>query len=116
MTTKKTKKKRMLIMIFCAAAILLFFGMWALTVYIYDLNFNQRFESYEPRMLRPEDFEDLEHFPSRVLQMGEPKIVNGAPYFTEEQKQILNDSRKWNVELGKGIVDFRAIVDAAESR
>ena len=62
------------------------------------------------------DFEDLEHFPSRVLQMGEPKIVNGVPYFTEEQKQILNDSRKWNVELGKGIVDFRAIVDAAEAQ
>ena len=35
---------------------------------------------------------------------------------TEEQKQILNDSRKWNVELGKGIVDFRAIVDAAEAQ
>ena len=48
--------------------------------------------------------------------MGEPKIVNGVPYFTEEQKQILNDSRKWNVELGKGIVDFRAIVEATEAQ
>ena len=62
------------------------------------------------------DFEDLEHFPSRVLQMGEPKIVNGVPYFSEEQKEILNNSRKWNVELGTGIVDFKAIVKAADAQ
>lgn len=62
------------------------------------------------------DFIDLEHFPSRVLEMGPPQIINGVPYFTDEQKQILNDSRKWNVELGKGIVDFRAIIAAAEAQ
>ena len=62
------------------------------------------------------DFEDLEHFPSRVLKMGEPKIVNGVPYFSEEQKEILNNSRKWNVALGNGIVDFEAIVKAAEAQ
>ncbi len=62
------------------------------------------------------DFEDLEHFPSRVLKMGPPKIVNGVPYFSEEQKEILNNSRKWNTSLGKGIVDFEGIVKAAEAQ
>ena len=62
------------------------------------------------------DFEDLEHFPSRVLKMGPPKMVNGVPYFSDEQKEILNNSRKWNVELGKGIVDFKAIVEAADAQ
>lgn len=62
------------------------------------------------------DFTDLEHFPSRVLELGAPKVINGVPYFSDEQKQILNDSRKWNVELGKGIVDFKGIVEAADKQ
>lgn len=63
-----------------------------------------------------EDFDDLEHFPHRVLEMGKPKMVNGVPYFSEEQKAILDNSRKWNVELGGGIVDFPAIIRAAEAQ
>lgn len=62
------------------------------------------------------DFEDLEHFPSKVLAMGKPKMIDGVPYFTDEQKAFLDNSRKWNVELGKGIVDFPAIVEAAEAQ
>jgi len=62
------------------------------------------------------DFDDLEHFPHRVLEMGAPKIVNGVPYFSDEQKEILNNSRKWNVEMGEGIVDFPAIIKAAEAQ
>ena len=34
--------------------------MWALSVYIYDQNFNKRFESYAPFRLRTEDFDGLE--------------------------------------------------------
>ena len=62
------------------------------------------------------NFEEMEHFPKRVLQMGEPKIVNGVPYFSDEQKHMLDESRKWNVELGKGIVDFPAIIAAADAQ
>ncbi len=62
------------------------------------------------------DFEDLEHFPAKVLQMGEPKMINGVPYFTEEQKAFMDNTRRWNVELGTGIVDFKAIVEAAEAQ
>lgn len=62
------------------------------------------------------DFEDLEHFPAKVLEMGAPKIINGVPYFTEEQKAFMDHTRRWNVELGKGIVDFKAIVEAADAQ
>ena len=62
------------------------------------------------------NFEELEHFPRRILEMGEPKIVNGVPYFSEEQKRALDASRQWNVSLGQGIVDFPAIVAAADAQ
>ena len=62
------------------------------------------------------DFEDLEHFPAKVLQMGEPKIINGVPYFTEEQKAFMDHTRRWNVELGNVIVDFKGIIEAGEAQ
>ena len=62
------------------------------------------------------NYEEMEHFPKRVLQMGEPKFVNGVPYFSEEQKRMLDESRNWNAQLGKGIVDFPAIIAAAEAQ
>ena len=61
-------------------------------------------------------FEDLEHFPAKVLQMGAPKMINGVPYFSEEQKAFMDHTRRWNVELGKGIVDFKGIVEAGEAQ
>ena len=63
-----------------------------------------------------DSFEALEHFPHRVLEMGEPSIVNGVPYFSEAQKRLLDESRRWNVALGTGIVNFPAIVAAAEEQ
>lgn len=62
------------------------------------------------------DFEDLEHFPAKVLEMGAPKIINGVPYFSEEQKAFMDHTRRWNVELGKGIVDFKGIIEAGEAQ
>ena len=62
------------------------------------------------------DFEDLEHFPAKVLEMGAPKIINGVPYFSDEQKAFMDHTRRWNVELGKGIVDFKGIVEAGEAQ
>lgn len=60
--------------------------------------------------------EELYHFPPKVLELGPPKMVNGIPYFSDEQKRILDESRMWNVELGKGLLDFTAIVTAAEAQ
>lgn len=58
----------------------------------------------------------LEHFPKKVLELGPPKIINGTPYFSEEQKRMLDASRSWNVELGHGLLDWKAIVAAAEAQ
>jgi Sugar phosphate isomerases/epimerases len=60
--------------------------------------------------------EELRHFPTKVLQLGPPKVVNGIPYFSEEQIRLLDESRMWNVELGKGLLDFPAIVKAADAQ
>lgn len=61
-------------------------------------------------------YEELEHFPSKVLELGPPKMVNGVPQFSDEQKRMLDESRNWNVELGKGILDYPAIIKAAEAQ
>ena len=45
---------------FCALIVLLIAGIWTLSVVIYNENFNKRFETYEPLMLHPEDFDGLE--------------------------------------------------------
>jgi sugar phosphate isomerase/epimerase len=60
--------------------------------------------------------EEFEHFPKRVLELGPPKMVNGVPQFSDEQKKILDNSRRWNVKMGTGIIDFPAIVKAAEAQ
>lgn len=69
-------------------------------------------------------YEDLEHFPKKVLEMAPPKaaaaddskFIKGAPTFTDEQFEILKNSRKWNVELGKGLCDWVDIKNAAEAQ
>lgn len=63
-----SKKKKVLIIILCIGAVLIIAGDWLLTVMIYNENFNQRFESYEPLMLSVDDFDNLKRakyvFPS----------------------------------------------------
>ena len=56
---KKNKFRRVLIAIVLCLLILLIAGWWYISVSIYNENFNKRFESYEPYMLYPEDFEGL---------------------------------------------------------
>ena len=51
--------KRILIFL-CIIILLLTAGLWALTVMIYNENFNQRFDSYEPLVLSVEDFQGLQ--------------------------------------------------------
>ena len=82
-------KKRKIVIVLCAVIVLIFFGMWALSVYIYNDNFNRRFESYEPLMLRPEDFEGLKRtryeFPSDKGQMLAGYLYSAG----EDQKGIV---------------------------
>ncbi|MBQ6341907.1 MAG: alpha/beta fold hydrolase [Anaerolineaceae bacterium] len=67
------KPVKIILIIFFALVLLAIGGSWVLSVYIYNENFNQRFESYEPQMLRVEDFDGLERtkyeFPSDKGQM-----------------------------------------------
>lgn len=59
MAKGKSKKKIILIVVLCIL-ILLTGAWWAFSVFMYNENFNKRFESYEPLMLRAEDFEGLQ--------------------------------------------------------
>ncbi len=56
----KSKKKKVLIIALCIAAALLIAGDWFLSVAIYNENFDQRFESYEPMMWYVDDFDGLQ--------------------------------------------------------
>lgn len=60
--------------------------------------------------------EEMEHFPAKVLALGAPKMIHGTPYFSEEQKAMLDATRKWNVRLGQGIIDWKALIAACEAQ
>ncbi len=55
----KSKKKKILFIVLAIVAVLIIAGDWILTVMVYNENFNQRFESYEPLMLYVDDFDGL---------------------------------------------------------
>lgn len=57
---RKSKKKRIFLIAICIVTVLLIAGDLALSVMVYNDNFNQRFESYEPLMLSIDDFDGLE--------------------------------------------------------
>ncbi len=71
---KRTKsKKKAVIIVLVSVIVLLVIGWWAFCVMMYNENFNVRCDSYEPLMLRTEDFDALEckeySFPSDSGQM-----------------------------------------------
>lgn len=58
---KNTKsKKKVAIIVLLSVIVLLLTGWWAFCVMMYNENFNVRCDSYEPQMLRTEDFDALE--------------------------------------------------------
>ena len=71
--TKKRSIKKIILVIFLCVIILLTGGWWAFCVNIYNENFNQRFETYEPYMFHVDDFNGLQRkeyrFPSDKGQM-----------------------------------------------
>lgn len=61
--------------------------------------------------------EDLEHFPKRIFNADLPRNPEtGVPILTEEQKQDLYETRNWNKGLGTGIIDWKALVEAADAQ
>ena len=75
----KTKKKAIILVIVVCMITLLLGGWGMLSASVYDENINQRLESYEPLMLRVEDFDGLQcteyEFPSDKGQ-----VLAGALY------------------------------------
>lgn len=71
--TVKKSKKRIIPIIIAVVIILLIAADWIFSVWIYNDNFNSRFDSYEPLMLYLDDFEGLSRtkyeFPSDKGQM-----------------------------------------------
>ncbi len=59
-TKTKSKKKKILFIVLSIVAVLMIVGDWALSVMIYNENFNQRFNSYEPFMFYVDDFDGLQ--------------------------------------------------------
>ena len=60
MKKSKRSKKKLLIISLCIAMVLMIAGDFMLSVIVYNENFNQRFESYEPLLLYAEDFDGLQ--------------------------------------------------------
>ncbi|MDL2293016.1 sugar phosphate isomerase/epimerase [Ruminococcaceae bacterium OttesenSCG-928-D13] len=65
--------------------------------------------------------DEIDHFPKWIMELNSDKLVDGkvikgAPGFTSEQKRLLDESRRWNVALGDGMLDWAAIRDAAEAQ
>ena len=83
----KTKsKKKIILIIILSIIILMVIGWWAFCVKMYDDNFDVRGDSYEPLMLRVEDFEGLNcteyTFPSDKGQ----KLAGYLYSFGEDQR------------------------------
>lgn len=61
--------------------------------------------------------EEMEHFPKRIFNSGLQKDPQtGVPILTEAMKQELYESRSWNGALGTGVIDWKALVAAANAQ
>ena len=60
MMKKTMSKKKIILIILVCLIIFIIIGWWAFCVKMYNDNFNIRGESYEPIMLRVEDFDGLQ--------------------------------------------------------
>lgn len=59
---------------------------------------------------------EYEHFPKHIMALGKPTLVKGAPRLSDVQMNLMYASRSWNGELGKGIINWNAVKDAAEAQ
>lgn len=61
--------------------------------------------------------EEAEHFPKRIFNEGmERDPETGVPILSEEVKQELYETRNWNKALGKGIINWPELVEAADAQ
>ncbi len=65
--------------------------------------------------------DEYEHFPARIMALakslaGDVRKGGGPPKFPAQAAALMYHSRNWNVELGKGLIDWTALRDAAEAQ
>ncbi len=89
MIKTKSKKKRVLIIVLCIVTALLIVGDWILTVTVYNENFGQRFESYEPLMMYADDFDGLQRTRYEFTSDKGQKLVGYMYSAGEDQRGII---------------------------
>ena len=85
-TKPKSKKKKILFIILSIVVTLIIAGDWVLSVMVYNENFNQRFESYEPLMLYVDDFDGL-HRTKYEFSSNEGQKLAGYMYSSGENQR-----------------------------
>ncbi len=85
----KSKKKKMFLLVVSIVAVLIIAGDWALSVMVYNENFNLRFESYEPLMLYVDDFDGLQRTKYEFTSNKGQKLVGYLYSSGENQSGII---------------------------
>lgn len=87
--TTKFKKKKILWIILSIVSVLIIAGDWALSVMVYNENFNRRFESYEPFMLYVDDFDGLQRMKYEFTSDKGQNLVGYMYSSGEKQRGII---------------------------
>lgn len=85
----KSMKKKIFFIVLSIVVILIIAGDWVLTVMIYNENFNQRFESYEPLMLYVDDFDGLQRTKYEFSSNNGQKLAGYMYSSGENQRGII---------------------------
>lgn len=84
-----TKKKKVILIILATLVVLFVGTMWFLAAMIYDDNFDDRLETYEPKMFRVDDFDGLSRTRYEFQSDKEQKLVGYMYKAGEGQKAII---------------------------
>ncbi len=59
---------------------------------------------------------EKEHFPPHIMEMPGATNVKGVRIFSQEQQNLLYESRNWNCTLGQGLIDWKAFYEVCEAQ
>lgn len=82
-------KKKIFFLVLSVVLVLFLVGDYALTVTVYDENFNRRFESYEPLMLYVDDFDGLQRTKYEFSSNEGQKLTGYLYGAGEDQRGII---------------------------
>lgn len=83
------KKKKIFFIVLSIVIVLLIISDWALTVMVYNENFNRRFESYEPLKFYVDDFEGLQRTKYEFRSNEGQKLTGYLYHRGEDQHGIV---------------------------